>query len=412
MALKKFLFAPLILLPIWGYENIDEALKNGITQGDVGFVTDYLKPDYRDEDNNIQDAYYLAITMGINYRSAFYKNMRLSVGFRAAYPLWQWHKNSLWGPSNGDSTYIKRGDMSLDFDPLYRVILSDTYLEYFDGDTSIKGGRFYLENEWASNQVDGLWVRNRSLENLMLEFLWIGQYGEATPTTITAFGEPEPNHSGYFYTASKYYLKDILWAKFYMFSAYSVAFGMGSSANVEYRFSSSKLGLTLHAAGSFEFENGAKWLDKAKGIRGGDGIDFDAKFYIQSKINGIDIGLDLGYIQSGKYSGWGSLALLNNTISPLGIGNVFNQGIVDTSLFYATLSTSFDAITLSLLYGTASFVNPQIAAKHYRQNEVDFMMSFNFTNKVSAFFNVYNTHLGNQAIPTTTELQAGVRLFF
>lgn len=412
MALKRFLLPPLLALPILAYDSIDEALKNGITQGDVGFVTDYLTPSYKDSANYIQEAYYLAVTMGITYRSAFYKNMRLSVGFRAAYPLWQLHKDTIWGISAGDPSRIQKGDMALDFDPFNRVLLSDTYLEYFDGDTSIKGGRFFVENEWMSNQVDGLWVRNRSLQDLMLEFLWIGQYGEVTPTTMTAFMEPEPHHSGYFYTAAKYYFRDIFWAKFYMFSAYSVAFGMGTSANVEYKFSSSKVGLTLNTAGSFEFENGSKWLDSTRTIRGGDGIDFDAKFYIEGKVKGVTIGLDLGYIQTGKYSGWGSLDFLNSTASPLGLGYVFNDGIVDTSLFYANLYTTFDAITLSLLYGTASFVNKSLGVKHYRQNEIDFTMGFNFTNNVSAFFNVYNTHLGNVAIPTTTEVQAGIKLSF
>lgn len=408
----KVLLRACCALPLMGYDTIDEALKNGITQGDVGFVTDYLKPDYADISNNLQDAYYLAITMGIQYRSAFYKNMRLSVGFRAAYPIWQWHRNSFWGPSSGDTTYIKRGDMSLDFDPLNRVLLSDTYLEYFDGDTSIKGGRFFIENEWISNQVDGFWIRNRSLQDLMLEFFWIGQYGEVTPTQMTAFTQPEPHHSGYFYTAAKYYLGDMFWAKLYLFSAYSVAFGMGTSANFEYKFSSSKIGLTFNTAGSFEFENGSKWLNAQKTIKGGDGIDLDVQFYVEGKIKNASIGLDLGYIQTGKYSGWGSLNLLNNTISPLGIGNVFNSGITDTSLFYGNLYTTFDAITLSLLYGTASFVNKSLGSKHFRQNEIDFQMSFNFTNNVSAFFNVYNTHLGNQAIPTTTEVQGGFKLSF
>lgn len=414
MALKKILALPILLnFSVLAYDSIDEALKNGITQGDIGFYTDYLKRKYNEPLSNIQDAYYLALTMGIKYRSAFYKNMRLSVGFRAAYPIWQWHQNSLWGPSNTDPSYIQKGDMSLDFDPLNRVILSDTYLEYFDGDTGIKTGRFLISNEWINKQVDGLWIRNRSLENLMLEFYWLGRYGNASATGIQSFAEPEPHHSGYFYTAAKYYLKDLLWVKFYMFSAYSVAFGMGASTNVEYKFSSSKIGLTLNTAGSFEFSNGSKWITNGnRRISGGDGIDFDSKFYVEGNVKNVSIGFNLGFIQSGKYSGWGSLNLINNTISPLGIGNVFNAGIVDTSLFYATLYTTIDKISLSLLYGTASFKNKFSDSQSHRQNEVDLTMRFNLTNNASAFFNIYNTHLGNSIIPNTTQIQAGFALSF
>ena len=294
-----------------------------------------------------------------------------------------------------------------------RVILSDTYLEYFDGDTDIKMGRFLIANEWMDNQVDGLWIRNRSLENLMLEFYWLGRYGTASATEIQSFAEPEPHHSGYFYTAAKYYFKDLLWVKFYMFSAYSVAFGMGASANVEYKFSSSKVGLTLNTAGSFEFNNGSKWITNGnRRISGGDGIDFDSKFYVEGNVKNVSIGFNLGFIQTGKNSGWGSLNLINNTISPLGIGYIFEKGIVDTSLFYATLYTKIDKINLSLLYGTASFKNKFLNSKSHRQNEINFTMGFNFTNNISSFFNIYNTHLGNSGIPNATQIQAGFNLSF
>lgn len=409
MALKKLLPLAFVLQSM-AYDSIDEALKNGITQGEVGLLANYLKPNYDEAIYNMQNAYYNAVTMGIHYRSAFYKNMRLSVGFQAAYPLWQWHKNSTWGYSTGENNYIKKGDMSLDFDPFYRVLLRDTYLEYFDGDTDIKIGRFYVENEWASNQMDGLWIRNRSLESLMLEFYWIQQYAEITPIKMTAL--TQPHRSGYFYTAVKYYFEDIFWSKFYMFSSYSIAFGMGVSANAEYKFSSSKVGLTLNSARSFEFANGAKWLDEGRSILGGDGIDFDIKAYIESKLSNVSLGFNLGYIRSGKYSGWGSLNRLNDTISPLGIGNVFKEGILDTSLFYGTLYAKIDAIDIALLYGSASFLKQALATNRYRQNEVDLIMSFHFSDNVSAFLNLYNTHLGDHAIPNATQFQTGLTLSF
>ncbi|ANV97997.1 hypothetical protein BBW65_03915 [Helicobacter enhydrae] len=400
------LFGIPLLSSLKAYDSIDEALKNGVTKGDIGLFNDYYKPKHSitapQTLGYIQDAYFLALTMGIQYRSAFYKNMRFAVGFRGAYPIWQWHTNSDWGPSSNQG-YIKRGDISLDFDPLNQMLLSDTYMEYFDGDTSIKGGRFAIQNEWIDNQVDGIWIRNRSLENLMLEFFWFERYGEASATQMSGFVEPNDNYSGYFYTAVKYYLQDIFWAKFYTFASYSVAFGMGASANAEYKFSNSKLGINLNSAGSFEFRNGAK---------GGDGIDFDTRFYIEGKVKDVTIGFNVGYIQSGKYSGWGSLNFINNTISPLGIGKVLSSGITDTTLFYGTLYTEIDAVSVSLLYGTASFVNPALSALHHRQNEVDLTFGFNFTQNVQGFFNLYNTHLGNDAIPNITQVQGGVSLYF
>lgn len=370
------------------YDNIDEALKNGVTQGDVSFYSDYYDPFATSiaDSFGMRDESYVAITMGLQYRSAFYKNMRLSVGFRAAYPLWQWHK----------------GDINLDFDSSNPILLKDTFLEYFDGDTSIKAGRFFVSNEWISNQVEGFWVRNRSLENLLLELCWINSYGDVTPTSMSAFSRYTENWSGYTYAASKYNFtnKDWeFWAKVYTSFGYSVNYVLGASTGFEYKFSKSKIGLALNSAGSFEFSNGDNR---------GDGVDFDAKLYVEAA--GLDF--SLGYIQSGKESGWGSLNRINNTISPLGVGNVLDSSFaVDTSVIYTALEGTFDQVTLCLLYGVGLFTSPIVGGRHI-QNEIDFAMSFNFTNNVSAFVNVYNTHLGNDVIPNVIQIQAGMSLSF
>lgn len=389
MDIKKFSsFILASLLTLGAYDNIDEALKNGVSKGDVSFYSDYYDPFATKIADNfgMKDQGYVALTMGLQYRSAFYKNMRLSVGFRAAYPLWQWHKD----------------DINLDFDSSNPILLKDTFLEYFDGDTAIKAGRFFVRNEWASNQVDGFWVRNRSLENLLLELYWIDSYGDVTPTSMSALTRYNPNWSGLTYAATKYSLtaKDWeFWTKIYTSFAYSVNYVLGAGVGLEYRFLKSKIGLILNSAGSFEFSNGDSR---------GDGADFDAKFYVE----GAGVMFSFGYIQTGKESGWGSLNRINNTISPLGVGKVLDSSFaVNTSVIYAGLSGTFDQVTLGLLYGVGLFTSPIIGGDHI-QNEVDFTVGFNFTNNVSAFINVYNTHLGNDAIPNVIQIQGGFTLSF
>lgn len=415
MDIKKFsltLFAS--LLTLGAYDNIDEALKNGVTKGSIGLYSDYYDPFATGiamadsarrakifQENNLQDASYVALTMELQYRSAFYKNMRFSVGFGSAFSLWQWHKNSSW--NMGDGVY-QNGDINLDFDSSNPILLKDTYLEYFDGDTAIKAGRFFLQNEWVSNQVDGFWVRNRSLENLLLELYWIDSYGDVTPTLMSALTRYNPNWSGLTYAATKYNYTSKsweFWAKAYTSFAYSVNYVLGAGAGFEYKFSKSKIGLALNAAGSFEFSNG---------VSGGDGADFDMKFYVEAA--GLEF--SLGYIQTGKDSGWGSLNRINNTISPLGVENVLNSDYaLDTSVFYAGLGGTFDQVTLGLLYGVGLFTSPsKLGGGRHIQNEVDFAMGFNFTNNVSAFINVYNTHLANDAIPNVIQIQGGINLSF
>lgn len=400
MDMKKLSLSFLLsVLSLSAYDNIDEALKNGVTKGSIGLFSDYYDPfatgiSMTDsarrakifQENNLQDASYVALTMELQYRSAFYKNMRFSIGFGSAFSLWQWHKD----------------DINLDFDSSAPVLLKDTFLEYFDGDTAIKAGRFFLQNEWVSNQVDGFWVRNRSLENLLLELYWIDSFGDVKGTSMSSFTRYNPNWSGLTYAATKYSLTTKnweFWAKLYTSFAYSVNYVLGAGAGVEYKFSKSKIGLTLNSAGSFEFSNGD---DR------GEGVDFDAKFYVE----GAGVLFSLGYIQTGKDSGWGSLNKINNTISPLGVGNVLDSSFaLNTSVIYAGLSGTFDQVTLGLIYGVGLFTSPLIGGDHI-QNEVDFAIGFSFTNNVSAFINVYNTHLGNDAIPNVIQIQGGINLSF
>ena len=281
-------------------------------------------------------------------------------------------------------------------------MLKDTFLEYFDGDTSIKAGRFFLSNEWVSNQVDGFWVRNRSLENLLLEMYWLYSYGDVTPTSMSALTRYNPNWSGLTHLAAKYNLttKDWeFWSKLYTSFAYSVNYVLGAESGFEYKFGKNKVGVALNAAGSFEFSNGAS---------GGDGVDFDIKAYVE----GAGLEFSLGYIQTGKDSGWGSLNRINNTISPLEVEKVLDSAFaLDTSVIYVRLGGEFDRVTLGLLYGVGLFESPLIGGRHI-QNEVDFAMGFNFTNNVSAFLNVYNTHLSNDAIPNVIQIQGGFSLSF
>lgn len=389
------------LLALGAYDNIDEALKNGITKGEVGLYTDYYDPFATRVANEfgMNDASYVALTMGLQYRSAFYKNMRFSVGFGSAFSLWQWHRNSIW---NNDPSNVRKGDINLDFDSTAPILLKDTYLEYFDGDTSIKTGRFFLANEWVSNQVDGFWVRNRSLDNLLLELYWLNSYGDVTSTCMSGFTQYNPNWSGQTYAAAKYNLtaKDWeFWAKLYTSFAYSVNYVLGVTTGFEYKFSKNKIGLSLNTAGSFEFSNG---------VSGGDGVDFNMEFYAE----GAGFEFNLGYIQTGKDIGWGSLDRINNTISPLEVENVLDSSFaLNTSVIYAGVSGTFDQITVGLLYGVGLFTSPIINGRHI-QNEIDVALEFNFTNNVSMFVNVYNTHLGNEAIPNVIQVQGGLTLSF
>ena len=80
--------------------------------------------------------------MGLAYHSAFYKYLRVAVSFRAVGVLYENDTDSIWGA--GKLTIqiaTARAMRSRDFYINDCTKLGQSYLEYFDGNTSIKAGR-------------------------------------------------------------------------------------------------------------------------------------------------------------------------------------------------------------------------------------------------------------------------------
>ena len=404
----------------WAYDTLDDALKNGISNGDVvlyGSSTS-IKGGAAHAGSDLSNSGYVAGSIGLAYRSGFYKTWRFMISFRAAKAFYEADKNSLWlddinSPNRAGST----GDASKDFYSAYRAMLGQSYLEYFDGDTSVRAGRIFAKSEWADRLIDGIYVRNKSLQNTLIEAFWAKSSGYVQYNKMTGMYALNP-HSGFglLNASIQYTFEHLLSLKAYGIFTPSIFSAAGFKAGLKYEVSNSYLGASANFTTSFE---GAHSF---VGSAAGNGVVFDArafvgvKDFIETMRNGLEI--SGGYIMSGA-NGIGSLNIIGNNISPFFMwgGRAFLLGS-DASLGFGKINFSIDRISLALVYGSTRFHNPysalgRVQGGYDRVNEVNVLLEFGMSEHASLLLNVLNTHGGkNLYYPHTTAVNLGMKLAF
>lgn len=413
--MKKYILIMLIISFGYGYDSIDEAIENGVSSGDITLFGNYTngvktQGNAKDDTNSVG---YAVGSVSLSFHSAFYKYMRVAVSFRAASVLYEDDKNAQWSANalfNNPGRYGS-GDASRDFYMNDRTMLGQSYIEYFDGDTSIKVGRVFADNEWADRLVDGVWVRNRSLSNVLIEGLWAKNHGYVQYNKMTGFYDVNPyNAFGMAQASFKYHIGDVGSVKFYGMANPSMFYAAGVKASVRYETSKSYLGASAHFATSFEQSYGRK------DINGGDNA-YNADFKAFVGVNDMAEASG-GYIMSGANIGWGSLNTLGNSISPFFMwgGRALLEG-VDASLWYGKVMFAIDRVSFAVVYGSTRFSQMRTLSgvnnPYDRVNEVNVLLDFGFTEHFSAIVNVLNTHGGAQRYyPHTTNVNLGMKLSF
>lgn len=416
MGLKSYAVCALLCAgSLWGYESIDEALENGISSGDITFYGNYtngVKVPSGGAKSDLSTAGYMVGSVGLSYHSAFYKYLRVAVSFRALGVAWEDDRDSQWSAApllNSPNRYGK-GDASRDFYMNDRTMLGQSYVEYFDGDTSVKVGRVFVDSEWVDRLIDGVYVRNRSLPNALIEGLWVKNQGFVQYNKMTGFYDVNPyNDLGLTQIGFKYMLGDVASVKFYGAANPEVSYTAGVKATIRYDTSKSYIGASGHFATSFE---------QKRGILGGEqgnGYNTDVKVFV-----GVNDMAELsgGYIGTGANIGWGSLNTLGNGVSPFFMwgGRALLEG-ADASLWYGKAMFNYDRVSFAVVYGGTKF-RPRRALngsdKPYdRVNEVNLLIDFGFTEHLSAILNVLNTHGGSERYyPHMTNANLGVKLAF
>ena len=412
---KKITLILIICANVWAYDSLDEALENGVSSGDITFYGNYTNgadtPLNSRAKNDLSQASYVVGSVGLAYHSAFWKYLRVAVSFRALGVMYENDKNSQWGANefaNNPSRY-GIGDASRDFYMNDRTMLGQSYIEYFDGDTSIKVGRVFADSEWADRLIDGVNVRNRSLPNTLIEALWVKNNGYVQYNKMTGFYAVNP-HSvlGLTQASLKYYFGEKFDVKFYGIANPSIFYAAGAKASARYESSQSYIGLSGHFATSFEQTYG-----RYKG-ENGNGYNTDVKIYVGVKGMAEASG---GYIGSGANIGWGSLNTLGNSISPFFMwgGKALLEG-VDASLWYGKVMFAIDRVSFAIVYGSTKFRAMSLTNMRYpydRVNEANLLIDFGFTEHLSAILNVLNTHGGSERYyPHSTNVNLGIKLAF
>lgn len=208
------------------------ALQNGDKRADIGTIIKFSSNSY------------FALCMGLFYESVFYNNLRLHMGFRAAYPL---HFKE----------QLPKHESLKDFKEF--AALSRTFLEYFDGDTAVLLGRIETSNRFIfykhlepsthslpifDSSFDGLLVENNSFSNLLLNFAWIYDYGYVEPFSISKFAKAEV--AGAYHVGATYSLFEFLnFESFIRYLHPTASFNLGANLDYEFVYAS------LNFSGSF-----------------------------------------------------------------------------------------------------------------------------------------------------------------
>lgn len=396
-----------------GFESIDEALKNGVSKGDVILYGNYVGlqrggvMSVGDEGLGLAHyAYignlgYLVGNVGLSYTSGFYKNFRASLGFRAVASFYDAH-TGFFAPTGG------RGDTRADFFNQNQAAIAESFIEYFDGDTSVKAGRIAIANDWVNMLTDGVWVRNRSFEKLLLEAFWVNDYGRIDYYQMTRFYRP--TKVGVYYTGLKYYiLNDALSAKLYTYFAPPIFTAVGGRIDGKVSFLDFELKGNVGYAYSIEHNNTLATSGIINSHKDANALYAQASFGLP---NVFDVAV--GYIHTGKESGWGSLAMMGNTIDPFFVwGGKVLKTQPNVNLIYAQIATKVERFNFLLTYGASfyDYVSGTTRTKA-NQNELNLAMEIGFTHNVIGVINVLNTHMDSMGVPTMTQVNGGLRLMF
>lgn len=369
------------------YTTLDDALKNGVSRGDTILYGNY--------NSGVNGGNYMVGSVGLGYTSGFYYNLRAAISFRAA------------------KIFYNQNAALHDFytDPL--ISLGQSFVEYYDGDTAIKMGRFLPANPFINHLVDGVWVRNGSIERLVIDSLWVKRYGRVSFYEITPF--IDTNKYGYFNINAKLFLtatmsdyKDSSFLNLYSFFEPNSFIAFGGRWHSAFRFNNSSIWIGFDGGAGYNIDNSNKKIRK-------DSYLLDAKLGFGVSIFDVF----LGYVGSGD-NGLGNFNKLGIGNNPYGSntqnilpfftwGGMAARELSNANLFYGSVELNLlnDKLKMYLTYGSTIYG----IGKKGVQNEINFLIDSFISNNISLVLMVTNTHLSN-ATPNYTRVNGGIRLNF
>ncbi|MDU7692674.1 MAG: hypothetical protein E7K04_00260 [Helicobacter sp.] len=390
MAVIKKALLVLLFGISFSYDYIDEALKNGENSGDLMIYGDFLRsksrlnitPNKLATYSYLDDTSYLVGQTRLEYISGFYKLLRLKIGFGFMFPLYNGHNNlqSSFGKLDYQKDFFNRNEAQL----------SESFLEYFDGDTNIKIGRLDLKDNFNNGLIDGIAIKNKSLKDLLLEAQYMRNFGRSSYFEMSNFARLDPLNIGLFKLIATYDLKPkLLDLSAYISAMYKSFISIGAKSSASLDIDNFKLQGELGALGLIN-------------IREQDSSLIHAKITLKYK-NLAD--LTLAGANSSK-AGLGNINILGDMLLP-----VFDWGAKafrtqsNASAIFLQSGFNMRDFTLSIAYGFTFFNQKELV------NELNINSNVYLTNNVSLVINLANTHI-QSSFPTYTQLNGGVRFKF
>lgn len=391
--MRVIILGCMLIAGAFGSEFI-EALKNGEKEGDINLLFDYTHSKPQMGDSKYQSGGFLATTFGLYYKSAFYEYFRIHIGFRGALPLWEQKRSAYY--SGG------KGTAARDFWDNNKAMIARSYLEYFDGDTSIRAGRIEDGTDMLANHFDGIWISNKSLGWLLIDAIYMNQFGTVLDRELSGFSKIKrydnlgneignSKYGGEYYLGFNFEVLKWLNLKIYGLTSpqiYTMLAGKLAIDTTYFNASAGFVGGIEHKYSAFKNNS---YLAHA-----------DIGFNVDSQYG--DFYGNLGYMNTASGAGMGSLQISGNSFNPFFYfsGDALNYARA-LHLIWGKLGYSVSFLDIYLTYGYNSFKYALTDNTRYSQGEVNLYFDWKMSDFTSIIIHFLNTHGGKAAIPNITQ---------
>ena len=362
-----------------GADELSDALKNGKVSGDVALTYESRNVD-RQVRTYYADTAYSVGSIGLNYETAKFYNFSANVGFRAYQPVWQDDSHFVTAHGKGDASERFYEDGSNK-----HMELANAYLAYATKDIVVKAGRQELSTEWLTKYHDAVTAMVTPFNNAQIEMIYSQKRYRVDPREFFSATDINGN-DGIYKLGFSYQLSNEIKAKVYTLVAPENYEIYGGKVNYDTKINDVGLGLLTHYMETREdFMEDGKMLEL---------VGYAS--YAGYKAT-------LGYVKTGKESGWGSAANYGDTVVPFEEGD--QMYVPNARTTYVMLSKTIADVSLTGLYGVTKYA---INDGQFSKNEFDVWASYNFTKQLSGTlgFAVTNEDKKDGSVPDLTQINA------
>lgn len=362
---------------------LDDAFAKGKISGDITITYEARDQD-KELNNYYNDSAYSVGSAELIYQTGVLNNFSATIGFRGYGVLYEDDKTV------GGGYGLGIGDASsrfFDINGESIVVPTNLYVAYDTDNLHVKVGRHELNTEWFDEHHDGISIYANPNEKSELELIWSSKHNRLWArelfyggTIEGVMGTINSEGGGVYKAGYTYNLLDSLKAKAYVMEApenYSV---YGGKATFSAKAEDVSYGGYLH------------YMQTNEKIKPHDGELFDVNAYVGFS----DVTIGLGYIETGKYGGWGSAVNGGETVDPFEEGD--QTYAINSRTPYITLSTTVAGVSLYGIYGATTY-----GLEDYEKDEFCVWAGYNITDKLSlgAILTITNE---DENDPNTTDM--------